>query len=260
MYYSTAWLARIQMKAELHLWTDPQVCVREERLLVGSRLMNMSVTTMCMTPIIIILSRWSDLTPTSHVWTGSQDRVPSVWCCPAPYWLSNEGPQKEGVVLGRVPRSWAWHHLHPAPAVDSQPASPPQQTQATQGPRREERPLGLQEISMARSIDCSAVAKETGAGSLRPQCEDFLSSFTGLTCSVKEPPLHTQYSPLKSHTSICLSKHKEETEATKVFSLVLYTMMIPFCPTSFFLKISIEFVLHYVQEKGGKDSSATEAL
>lgn len=79
------------------------MCVREERLLIWSRFVNMSVTTTRMTPIITILSRWSDLTPTSHVWTRSQDRVPSVWCCPAPYWLSNEGPQKEGVVLGRVP-------------------------------------------------------------------------------------------------------------------------------------------------------------
>lgn len=49
------------------------------------------VSAMCMTTAIIILGRWSDLTPTNYVWPASQDRVPSVWCCPTPHWLVNEG-------------------------------------------------------------------------------------------------------------------------------------------------------------------------
>lgn len=31
------------------------------------------------------------MTPTNYVWPASQDRVPSVWCCPTPHWLVNEG-------------------------------------------------------------------------------------------------------------------------------------------------------------------------
>lgn len=31
------------------------------------------------------------MTPTNSVWPASQDRVPSVWCCPTPHWLVNEG-------------------------------------------------------------------------------------------------------------------------------------------------------------------------
>lgn len=45
----------------------------------------------CMTTAIIILGRWSDLTPTNYVWPASQDRVPSVWCCLTPHRLVNEG-------------------------------------------------------------------------------------------------------------------------------------------------------------------------
>lgn len=152
------------------------------------------------------------------------------------------------------PRSRAWHHLHPAPAVDSQPASPPQQTEATQGPRREERPLGLQEISMARPIDCSAVARETGAGSLRPQCEDFLSAFIGLTCSVKEPPLHTALASPITHWR--LSQH------STAQLLVLCIRIIPSWPTSFFRKIlrCNCAALPTLKETAGKEWRATEAM
>lgn len=52
---------------------------------------SMCVSGMCMTIAIIILGRWSDLSPTNYVWPASQDRVPSVWCCPTPHWLVNEG-------------------------------------------------------------------------------------------------------------------------------------------------------------------------
>lgn len=62
----------------------------------------MCVSGMGMTTAIIILGRWSDLTPTNYVWPASQDRVPSVWCCPTPHWLVNEGLRGGG----RVGRQW----------------------------------------------------------------------------------------------------------------------------------------------------------
>lgn len=41
------------------------------------------------------------MTPTNYVWPASQDRVPSVWCCPTPHWLVNEG-LRGGVRAGVV--------------------------------------------------------------------------------------------------------------------------------------------------------------
>ena len=49
------------------------------------------------------------------------------------------------------------------------------------------------------------------SGLAQSQCEDFLSAFTGLTCStVKEPPLHTHTVLSSQITHYCLSLHIQE--------------------------------------------------
>lgn len=82
------------------------------------------------------------------------------------------------------------------------------------------------------------------SGLAQSQCEDFLSAFTGLTCStVKEPPLHTHSTQLSNHTLLFVPTYTEgeEGEVTKVSSLFL-CRMIPYCPTSFSLKIYSQIV------------------
>lgn len=85
------------------------------------------VSDMCMTTAIIIQGRWSDLTPTNHVWPASQDRVPSVWCCPTPHWLVNEG------LCGGVRAGWWWRRGGTAKGVGRTLTSP-LQLQACIGP------------------------------------------------------------------------------------------------------------------------------
>lgn len=104
---------------------------------------SMCVSDMCMTTAIIILGRWSDLTPTNYVWPASQDRVPSVWCCPTPHWLVNEG-LCGGVRAGWWRRGWtaegwggpcsaaSFVSLYRASCWFTAPLRP-QQTEATQG-------------------------------------------------------------------------------------------------------------------------------
>lgn len=98
----------------------------------------------CMTTAIIILGRWSDLTPTNYVWPASQDRVPSVWCCLTPHRLVNEGAswgsqggvcwwKGEGGGVGL--RVCCFNcSLYQTSCWFTAP-SPKQQTEATQGPK-----------------------------------------------------------------------------------------------------------------------------
>lgn len=151
------------------------------------------------------------MTPTNYVWPACQDRVPSVWCCPTPHRLVNEG-LRGGVWAGWC-RWWRGRVGLPpllqlqaciGPAVDSQLLLHHNKHKATEGPaRRSSAPPAPSSRppppgppfhkKKAPAVNFSSVATETELSLLGSEC---LTAFFSLSPSFfRLSPLSLQPPP-----------------------------------------------------------------
>lgn len=161
------------------------------------------------------------MTPTNHVWPASQDRVPSVWCCPTPHWLVNEG------LCGGVGAGWWWWwggrgvlggRAHSAasiaacvgPAVDSQLLRHHNKQRPHRGRQAERsRQCGTlagsagPPIKPRRSISLLSLRKQSCL--YWPWCEELLSAFFSLPLSIFVSPLSTPLLVLLHYLCVSLA-------------------------------------------------------